>query len=298
MTRVLVVGASGLLGSAICQRARMDGHEVRAMVRPSSRRLDTLRAAGCELVQGDLAEPGTLAEACEGVEAVITTATAMMSRRPGASFQRVDQQGTLALLDSARRAGVGRFVYTSLDPSLPADIPFVRIKRQLEHAVRASGLTWTVLQPSAFMEIHTGPAAGWDLRGGRARIAGSGRTPVGYIAVPDVAAFAVAALSHSAAENRLLPLTGPEPLSALDAVAIAERVTGRRFKVQRMPLAIVRTLRVVVGLFNEQLGSLFGLMDGMDTHPVQLAPEQYATFAVTPTTFERYVNDAISPTPA
>jgi uncharacterized protein YbjT (DUF2867 family) len=298
MARVLVVGASGLLGSAICQRARVGGHDVRAMVRSGSPRHEALGAAGCELVQGDLTEPGTLAAACDGVDAVVTTATSMMSHRPRASFRRVDLEGTLALLDAARRAGVGRFVYTSVSPNLPANNAFVRIKRELERAVGASGMTWTVLQPSAFMEIHAGPAAGWDLRAGRARIAGSGRTTVGYIAVEDVAAFAVAALTSPAAANLALPLTGPEPISALDAVAIAERVTGRRLTVQRMPLPIVRALRFTVGPFSEQFGSLFAMMDGADAHPVVMAPDQYATFAVTPTTFEQYVRRAIGLTPA
>jgi len=294
MARLLVVGASGLLGSEICRRARLDGHSVRAMTQRGSARVEALVEAGCELTPGDLTDPGTLAAPCAGVDTVVTTATAMLSRRRGASFHRVDRQGALALLDAARRAGITRFVYTSVSPNLPIEIPFVRIKRDVEHAVRESGMTWTVLQPSAFMEVHAGPAAGWNLQAGRARIAGSGRTPVGYIAVSDVAAFAVAALTNLDASNRTLALTGPESISALDAVGIAERVTGRRFKVQRAPLPVVRLLRLAAAPFSEQFASLFGMMEAADDHPIAMAAHQYAAFGVAPTTFERYVHGALA----
>lgn len=294
VSKVLVVGATGLLGSAVCAHARAAGHDVRALIRTESTRTAELRRLGCDTAVGDLKHPASLAAACRDVEAVVTTANAMTSRASGDSIVAVDRRGSLDLVDAAAAAGVSRFVYTSLDPAMPANNAFVRYKREVEQAVRASGMTWTVLQPTAFMEINTGAPAGWDFSRARARLVGAGRTPVGYIAIADVARFAVAALAHPAALNRDVPLAGPEPLSPLEALRIAERVTGRRFTVQRAPVAVLRVARAVVGPFNSPLDALLGLLisqaTGRGATPVPL----YDVFEVRPTTFAEYVRQALA----
>ncbi len=294
MPILLVVGATGLLGSAISARARTAGFHVRALIRQESPRAVRLRGLGCETVKGDLKDPDSLVRACLGADAVVTTANAMTSRRSGDSLEAVDRHGSLALVEAAAGAGVARFVYTSVDASAPANNDFVRYKRDVERAVRASGMAWTVLQPTAFMEVHAGAAAGWDLVHGRARIAGAGTAPVGYISVGDVASFATSAVTHPAALNRDLPLAGPEPLSALEAISIAEQVTGRRFKVQRAPLAVLRIARPVVGLFSPPLGSLLGLIVGQASPAGGLPKPLYDTFAVRPTLFADYVRQALA----
>jgi uncharacterized protein YbjT (DUF2867 family) len=144
------------------------------------------------------------------------------------------------------------------------------------------------------MEIHTGAPAGWDFARARARIVGAGGVPVGYIAIADVAGFAVAALAHPAALNCDLPLTGPEPLSATDAVRIAEHVTGRRFTVQRAPVALLTVARAVVGPFNPPLDALLGLIIGQATGHAALPAPIYDTFDVRPTPFAAYVRQALA----
>lgn len=294
MSKILVVGATGLLGSAVCAQARAAGHDVRALVRAESPRSAELRRGGCDTVTGDLKDPASLAAACRAVDAVVTTANAMISRAAGDSLESVDRRGSLALVEAAAAAGVPRFVYTSLAPATPANNAFVRYKREVEQAVRASGMTWTVLQPTAFMEIHAGAPAGWDFARARARIVGTGSTPVGYIAVADVAGFAIAALAHPAALNRDLPLAGPEPLSALDAIGIAEQVAGRPFKVQRAPVAVLRVVRAVAGPFHPPLDALLGLIIGQATAQGVPPTPAYDRFDVRATTFAEYVRQALA----
>lgn len=294
MPRLLVVGATGLLGSAICARARTAGYDVRALIRAESARAVSVRGLGCETVVGDLKDPASLAQACRGVDAVVTTANAMMSRTRGDSLETVDRLGSLALVEAAANAGVSRFIYTSLDRTAPANNPFVRYKREVEATVRGSGMAWTVLQPTAFMEIHAGAPAGWDLAGGRARVVGAGTTPIGYISVGDVASFATTAVTHPAALNRDLPLVGPEPLSPTDAIRIAEQVTGRPFKVQRAPVAVLKIVRAGVAPFNPPLASLLGLLIGQTAPDGALPAPMYDTFAVRPTRFADYVRQSVA----
>jgi uncharacterized protein YbjT (DUF2867 family) len=290
---VLVVGATGLLGAEICQQLRANEHPTRALVRDGSSREVRLRAAGVEIASGDLRDPRTVDVACRGVSTVITTANSMVSKRPGDSFETVDRDGSLGLVRAAQVAGVRQFIFTSVSPRLPANNPFVQYKRDVEAAVRASHLTWTILQPSAFMEIHAGPAAGWDFAAGRARIMGSGRVPVAYISVADVAAFAVAAVENPAAADRALHIAGPEPLTGLDAVAIAERVTGRVFSVQRLPTVTMKLLRVALRPVNPRLSAVMGLGIGMQEGDGVAMEPLLREFVLQATTFEQYVRRSL-----
>ena len=139
------------------------------------------------------------------------------------------------------------------------------------------------------METNTGPLAGWDLRKGRARIVGSGRVPICFIAINDVAAFAIAAIDNPKAANRNLHITGPEPLSGLDAVAIAERVTGRPFKVQKVPIAVLKIAGAILQPINPILASLLATAIGSKQGEAIDMEPTLREFGVKPTTFEEYV---------
>ena len=92
---VLVVGATGLVGSALCHKLVKHGEKVRALVRVSSsaEKIDSLRSAGAELCIGDLKDPESIAAACRGVDAVISTASSTLSRQQGDSIASVDGAG-------------------------------------------------------------------------------------------------------------------------------------------------------------------------------------------------------------
>src|SRR6185503_10243695 len=111
--KTLLVGATGLLGPDICQRLTAAGHHVRALIRPTSDagKRAALAGLGVELVEGDLKDPASLARACTGVQAVISTASSTRSRQSGDSIESVDQQGQSALVEAARQAGVDHFVF-------------------------------------------------------------------------------------------------------------------------------------------------------------------------------------------
>ncbi len=256
---ILVVGATGLLGSRICRSLVTRGQKVRALVRDDSQGAEALRALGIETMPGDLKDPTSLDRACHGVDAVMTTANAIAARRRGDHLISVERDGQLALVRRASAAGVGRFVYVSISPLAPADNLFVQCKRDVERAVRTSGMDWAILQPSAFMDVHLGPLLGWNFANGRGRILGSPRIVRSYVSADDVAEFAVRSLEMKSAPNRDLHVTGPERLTAADAVAIATRTTGRAFKVQRIPTPVLRSLSVLLRRFAPAQSSLMAM---------------------------------------
>lgn len=241
---IVVVGATGLLGGTVCALLRAAGAPARAVVRGSSStdKVSRLDGLGMEVVEADLRRPETLDAACAGADAVICTVSSMpFAYEPGVNdIETTDLTGVCNLVDAAARSGVGRFVHTSMSRQLDLDFPLGRAKRAAEQHLIDSGLEYTILRPSFFMEIWLSPAVGFDPSNGTVTVYGDGTAPVSYIAVPDVAAFAVQSLTASAARNAVLELGGPEAISQLDAKAAFEAALGRPVDTQQVPVTALQ----------------------------------------------------------
>ena len=237
----LIVGATGLVGGEICRRLAAIGKPVRALVRPTgdASRIDELRAAGAELATGDLKDPASIRAACAGATAVLSTASSVLSRQPGDTIDGVDRLGQLQLIQAAQSAGVKHFVYISFSP-IAEDFALQRAKREVEQALIASGMTYTILRPTFFMEIWLSPALGFDAAARHARIYGTGENPISWISFPNVAEFAVRSLEAPAARNTTFTLGGPEALTPLEVVRIFEEVGGAPFTVENVLESVLR----------------------------------------------------------
>jgi len=241
----LIVGATGLVGGEICRRLAAQQKPVRALVRPTgdASRIEELRHAGAELVTGDLKDPASIAAACAGATAVLSTASSVLSRQPGDTIDGVDRVGQLQLVEAAKAAGVKHFVYVSFPP-MAEDFALQRAKREVEQAVMASGMTYTILRPTFFMEIWLSATLGFDVAARHARIYGSGENPISWISFPNVAEFAVRSLDTPAAHNTTLTLGGPEALSPNEVVRIFEELGGAPFTTEYVLEAVLRAAKV------------------------------------------------------
>lgn len=233
---ILVVGATGLVGGEICRLLAESGQSVRALVRPtpSADRIARLRELGVEIVQGDLKDAASVDVACRNATAVISTASSTLSRREGDSIDSVDRQGQLDLVETAEKAGVRQFVLVSFPP-IELEFPLQTAKRAVEERLARCQMRFTILQPTCFMEIWLSPALGFDPAQGSARICGGGQSRVSWISLVDVARFAVAALDNPRAMNGIFKLGGPDALSPLEIVHIAEQSAGKSISVQHVP---------------------------------------------------------------
>ena len=262
MGGTLVVGATGLVGGAVCQGLATAGKPVRALIRASSDPLKVgrLQAMGVETVQGDLRDGSSLGRACDGVEAVISTASSMPFAYVAGQndIDTTDRHGEIALIDAGKAAGVRHLVYTSFSKNLELDFPLRNAKRAVEGHLKASGLTYTILRPSCFMEVWLSPAVGFDPANARATIFGTGEKPVSWISLQDVAAFAVASLENAAGKNAVLELGGPEAISPLEVVRIFERAGGRAFEIRNVPVEALKAQQAAATDPMQQ--SLAGLM--------------------------------------
>jgi NADH dehydrogenase len=234
---ILVVGATGLLGSEICRQLRSAGKPVRAVFRQTSapEKLTALRSAGAETVAADLKDPASLVRACEGVSRIITTASSTFSRQEGDSIESVDRAGYLNLIEAAAKARVSHFVYTSIPQNMHYDSPLVSAKRQVERQLDASGIPYTVLAANYFMEVWLSPMIGFDYPNARATVYGTGQRPIAWVSYRDVAAFAVATLDQDSVHNRAVNIGGPENLTPLDVIEVFTSVCGRPFEIMHVP---------------------------------------------------------------
>jgi NADH dehydrogenase len=240
----LVVGATGLLGSEICRLLAAEGKPVRALVRPTSdqNKVAQLENLNVEITRGDLKDRFSLNAACLGASAVISTASSTLSRQEGDSIQTVDLEGQLNLIDAAKAANVSRFVLVSFPP-VDVEFPLQSAKRSVEDHLRTSGLTYTILQPTFFMEVWLSPGLGFDADNAKAQVYGSGANKISWISYKDVAKFAIASLDNPEAHNAVIKLGGPEALSPLEVVRTFEELLGCNFDVQHVPEEALREQR-------------------------------------------------------
>lgn len=238
---VLVVGATGLVGCEVCGKLARRGEKVRALVRGTSsqERIAVLQASGVELCVGDLKDPDSLAAACRGVDAVISTASATLSRQPGDSIESVDAAGQLNLVNTAKSCNVERFIFVSFRKSPAIAFPLGDAKEAAEKAIAT--LNFTTIQASWFMEVWLSPSLGFDYANATARIYGPGTAPISWVSFRDVAEMCTVALRHPSAARTTIEFGGPEALSPLEVVARFEKIGGRRFKLEHVPEAVLRS---------------------------------------------------------
>jgi len=117
---ILVTGGSGFIGAAVVRQLLQAGHQVRALVRPTSARTN-LEGLTIEIAEGDLRDAGSLTRAMAGIRVVFHVAAdyRLWARRPQ-EIVDTNVEGTRALMEAALRARVERIVYTSSVATLKA----------------------------------------------------------------------------------------------------------------------------------------------------------------------------------
>ena len=233
---VLVVGATGFLGMEICSQLIKRNKIVRGLIRSTSdpAKVHLLENMGVETVVGDIKDVSSLNNACNGAGAVISTVSSTLSRQEGDSIESVDNKGQKNVIDAAAAANIKRFIYISFN-QMPYECPLEVAKRRVEKHLAESGVPFTVLQPTFFMDVWLSPHLGFDHPNAKASIYGEGENKITWIAIKDVAAFAVNALDNEALINRTIELGGPQPLSPLEVIAIFEEQEGTKFQVTHVP---------------------------------------------------------------
>lgn len=280
---ILVVGATGELGGLIVRKLLDEGVAVRMLVRSASNYKD-LMEVGAEPALGDLKDPSSLESACLDVDTVVTTATAA-ARGGDDTIESVDLDGNRNLVRAADKSGVGHFVFVSaLGAALDSQMPLLRAKATTEQELRKSSMSWTILQPDVFMDRLVPLVVGMPILEDRpVTLVGEGRRRHSFVAMRDVAAYAVAAATRNDAESRTLAVGGHEPVSWRDIVRAFSDELGKDVAVNTVDLGQpIPTLPAFAT-------SLLAALETYDS-PLDMT-ELARTYGVTPTTLAAFVHD-------
>jgi uncharacterized protein YbjT (DUF2867 family) len=289
-SRVLVAGATGQLGRVIVRRLIDAGVTVRALAR-SADRLAAVHAQA-EPAAVDLLDLARLTEACRGVDQIVATANNNMGAG-ATSPSRVDLAAYQNLCAAMRTAGVGRLIYVSYrGVSREAPVDIFRLKWYIEDAIRRSGVPHVMLRPTAFMDIWIDELLAKDIRRKKiATIFGDGTRVANYIAVGDVAEFAVKIVSRPEVVNEAVDAGGPSNVTQNDLATLVERRLGITAKRRHVPVAMMRLLPPLVRPFNEVTARLMtlGLYSATLAEPYHEWQTAASRFGVQPRTVEEHV---------
>ena len=289
--RILVVGATGQLGGVIARNLIAGGAKVRALAR--NREALAPLSSGAEIAAVDLRDVPKLTEACRGVDQIVATANNNMGKGP-TSPTRIDLSGYQNLCAAARNTGVRRLIYVSyrgVAQDAPVDI--FRVKWYIEDAIRRSGVPHVMLRPTAFMDIWIDQILARGIREkGVATIFGDGNTVANYIAVDDVAEFAVKILARGEVVNEAVDAGGPSNVTQNHLATLIERRLKAPGKRRHVPVAAMRLLPPLIRPFNEVAARLMtlGLYSATEAKPFPDWKVSADRFGVQPRTVEAYVD--------
>jgi NADH dehydrogenase len=253
MLRVLLLtGATGLIGSALLPRLTAGDRPVRCLVR-DPRKLGGERVR-VQIALGDLSDPPSFRNALRGVDTVVHLAAAIRDQ-PSGSIEELNAIATWRMVEAARRAGVGHFVFLSAQGvSAHSRARFMRAKALAEGAVADSGMRHTIFAPSivyapgdVFLTLLERMALLPVVP-----ISGSGRAQFQPMWAQDVASCVMAAIERPDGSARY-ELSGPETLSYDEIAELVLRAAGRQRPLIHVPLALVsRSLRLLETLLRSK----------------------------------------------
>jgi uncharacterized protein YbjT (DUF2867 family) len=240
---ILVTGATGFVGGHVVHALRADDRPVRALIR-DRRKAERLQAWGCEVAEGDVTRPETLAAAMAGCDTVVHLVAIRQGRAE--EFQRVMVDGTRNLLTAAREAGVRRFVHMSalgVSEETRHLVPYYGAKWDMEQDVKAAGIPHVIFRPS-FIFAKDGGILPTFAKLAKLTpvtpIPGSGKQRIQPIWADDVGAYFSKAVDLDAAADRTFELGGPDAVSWNEFWERLKHVRGIRRPSLHMPMSLMR----------------------------------------------------------
>lgn len=234
---IAVAGATGNAGREIVRALASRGHRVRALVRDPDR-LGALHDRCAEVRTVRVTERETLRGALDGAD-IAFSALGKTRQKDKTPRRAVDVDANLNLMDEARKAGVRRFGLLSVAfASLDHPVAMVRMKGEVEHALRTSGLGFVIVQPSGFFSDM------WEVfemcRGGALWTVGDGRMRFNPISLVDLGDFVADSLLDDSCVGQSLPIGGPEAFDSFGLAEVSGRVLGTTVKVRKVPLGLAQ----------------------------------------------------------
>ena len=243
---ILITGAAGKTGQAIIKTLIQRDKSVRAFVYRSEH-IEQVRKLGArEVVAGDMRDAAAFQRAAQGVEKIYHVCSNMNPDEVAI--------GQIAI-EAAQRAGVKRFVYHSVLHPQVEKMPHHWHKLRVEEMLFESGLSYTILQPAAYMQNIL---AGWTAiaEKGLYRVPYPVETRLSIVDLADVAEVAAAVLTEPGHTGAIYELAGPENPSQSEVAAILSNCLDRPVRAEQISRQAWREGAQSAGLGDYQIETL------------------------------------------
>jgi uncharacterized protein YbjT (DUF2867 family) len=245
---VLVVGGTGAVGQQVVSALLESGKRVRMLVRPASSAGDA-EQRGVEVARGDMLDLASLVAAMEGVDAVITSAAGYTRRTPTDTAE-TDTVGNQNLVEAAAKAGIRRFVLTSiLTCDQTPDVPHFWHKYLVEQHLQERSVPYVALRPGAFIETLT-QFGGDPFAKGRVMYVGDAKTPFTLVWTADLARYLADAVDAPGVDGHHIDIGWDRPVSVKEIADIAGNLLGRRMRTTVIPGALLSGIAPIANRFN------------------------------------------------
>ncbi len=255
--RVLIVGATGYIGSAVVAEAVQQGHEVIAVSR-SPRGAD--RFAGATVVQADVTDPASIATAFSGkIDAVISC----LGCHAGLAkdFDAIDYQATLNVLNAALKNGTKEFILLSAICVRVPELPLQLAKLKFEDELMRSGINYTIVRPTAYFWVFDSQNK-MIAKGKPGFLIGDGEQAChNPISKEDLAEFMVGSIGNPERQDRVFVIGGPEVpdnvITYKESLNMVFEALGKEPRFVRVPgwvLTALIGLTWFIGLFFRKIG--------------------------------------------
>ncbi|MBC7595324.1 MAG: SDR family oxidoreductase [Kineosporiaceae bacterium] len=252
ISRVLVAGGTGRLGTLVVNGLAARGLDVRVMTR-DPKRAAHLAGERIEVVTGDVRDPASAMTAVAGADVVVSAVHGFAG--PGrVSPTTVDRDGNTHLIKAAQTAGA-EVVLMSIVGAAP-DSPFelFRMKHAAETVLAASAVPSTVVRSTAFLELWIELLTSTAGRSNRPLIFGRGQNPINFVSVRDVAALVERVTIDQATRGQTLEIGGPDNLTLDELARMVVAHRSGSDGPRHIPRAALRTMAATVGRLRPELG--------------------------------------------
>lgn len=288
---ILIVGATGQLGYTITKKlaAKKGGFKLFASHRKTSQTAPLKKLEGVGLREIELSQPETIKQGLKDIDIVICTANTAVPTQKSDNFKNIDEKGVIELIDEAKKQNIQQFIFVSALPFTKWDdkVPLTKAKRAVEKHLMNSGLNYTILQPTAFMEVYF-PYMGTELTMNHSEvntiqrpfkfandfyngirrsmeekntinIIGKGDAKCSYISLENVADFCVNAVDNTKAYRKVITIGGPDVLSAIEVKGLFEKVYQKPLKVKSTPPFVMRMMSGILSPFNKAASNIMAM---------------------------------------
>ena len=243
---LLIIGGTGTLGRQIVLQALTKGYPVRCMVR-NFRKANFLKEWGVELVYGDLARPETIPPCLKGITAVIDASTSRANELD--SLKKVDWDGKLSLIESAKAAKIKKFIFFSTqNVEQFENIPLMKLKYGIETKLKKSGIPYTIFRLTGFYQGLIEQYAIPILENFPIWVTNE-NTNIAYMDTQDIARFCLRSLQIPQTTNQTFFLSGLRGWVSSEIINLCEQLAGQKAKVQRVPLFALKLVSGFFGFF-------------------------------------------------